>query len=57
MRELVERNQLCVPFVETAYNFADFFTKALPAKSFLYMRDRIMNIPAERVRDGSAKVA
>ena len=48
VRELVERNQLSVPFVETAYNFADFFTKALPSKTFVYMRDRIMNIPAER---------
>ena len=25
---------------------ADFFTKPLPSKTFFFMRDRIMNVPA-----------
>ena len=35
-----------VPFVGTAENMADFFTKPLPTKTFFFMRDRIMNVPA-----------
>ena len=35
-----------VPFVGTSENMADFFTKPLPSKTFFFMRDRIMNVPA-----------
>ena len=45
IRECVEEGKLRVPFVATADNMADFFTKPLPAKTFYHMRDVIMNIP------------
>ena len=48
MRELVEDKVIRVPFVNTADNFADFFTKPLQARTFLAMRDRIMNVPVVR---------
>ena len=44
MRELVERGQLEVPYVKTAENLADFFTKPLAVKTFRAMRDKIMNM-------------
>ena len=45
VRECVERHQLRVPYVNTADNLADFFTKPLPPKQFYAMRDQIMNVP------------
>ena len=44
IRECVEEGRIRVPYVATADNMADFFTKPLPAKSFFRMRDIIMNI-------------
>jgi hypothetical protein len=44
IRELVEKGEIRVPYVNTADNLADFFTKPLPAKQFFAMRDRIMNV-------------
>ena len=44
VRELVERGQLEVPYVKTAENLADFFTKPLAMKTFRAMRDRIMKM-------------
>ena len=44
VRELVEDKTINVPFVQSADNLADFFTKPLPARSFFPMRDRIMNV-------------
>ena len=44
IREKVEDLTLVVPFVRSAENLADFFTKPLTAKTFFPMRDRIMNI-------------
>jgi hypothetical protein len=44
VRELVEDHRIRIPFVSTVNNIADFFTKALPEKTFLSMRDRIMNV-------------
>ena len=44
IRELVEDGQIRVPFVRTADNLADFFTKALPPVQFRAMRDVIMNV-------------
>ena len=44
VREVVESGQLVVPFVTSADNLADFFTKPLDSKSFFEMRDRIMNV-------------
>ena len=44
IRECVEDMQLTVPYVATADNMADFFTKALSSKEFFYFRDRIMNV-------------
>ena len=46
VRELVEQHRIRVPFVSTVNNLADFFTKPLPAKTFRYFRDRIMNVPS-----------
>ena len=45
IRECVEEGKLRVPFVSTVDNMADFFTKPLPAKTFYFMRDKIMNVP------------
>ena len=48
VRELVERGlergQIEVPYVKTAENLADFFTKPLAVKTFRAMRDKIMNM-------------
>ena len=43
VRECVENLQIVVPFVASTDNEADFFTKALPAKTFFEMRNKIMN--------------
>ena len=45
IRECVENGRLRVPFVATADNIADFFTKPLMGKDFFRMRDKIMNVP------------
>ena len=45
VRELVERMELRVPYVNTADNIADFFTKPLEPRVFRAMRDVIMNVP------------
>ena len=58
VREMVEAMRIRVPFVSTTENLADFFTKALPSKSFHVMRDRIMNVPeCERESVSGADVA
>ena len=44
IREKVEDLTITVPFVRTADNLADFFTKPLGHKSFFPMRDVIMNV-------------
>ena len=43
VRELVENGLLTVPYVHTASNMADFFTKPLAAAQFYALRNRIMN--------------
>ena len=43
-REAVSLGKLRVPFVATADNVADFFTKPLMGKDFFRMRDRVMNV-------------
>ena len=43
VRELVENGELIVPYVNTADNLADFFTKPLPAQQFFPMRNAVMN--------------
>ena len=45
VRDMVESLQIEVPFVRTADNIADFFTKAFDAKKFHSMRRVIMNDP------------
>ena len=45
IRDMVESLTIEVPYVPTDENIADFFTKALPAKKFFPMRDRIMGVP------------
>ena len=45
VRDMVEKFQVNVPFVRTANNWADFFTKALKPKAFRAMRKIIMNEP------------
>ena len=44
IRELVEDGKIVVPFVPTADNVADFFTKPLPSARFFALRDKIMNV-------------
>ena len=51
MRELVENEELIVPFVSTTANMADFFTKPLAREAFFRLRNSIMNLPP---RSGSA---
>ena len=46
VRELIERMELRVPYVNTADNIADFFTKPLEPRVFRAMRDVIMNVPS-----------
>eukprot|EP00965_Chrysotila_dentata_P046691 1550563-Pleurochrysis_carterae.AAC.1 len=43
VREKVEDLQITVPFLRSVDNLADFFTKPLPPRLFLPMRDVIMN--------------
>ena len=45
IRECVENGKLRVPFVPTADNVADFFTKPLMGKHFFLMRDKVRNVP------------
>ena len=44
MREVVEAEKIRVPYVKSADNIADFFTKPLQGDKFFSMRDKIMNI-------------
>ena len=44
VRELVEDHVLRVPYVATAENLADFFTKSLNPVQFIAIRNRIMNV-------------
>ena len=53
IRECVENGKLRVPFVPTADNVADFFTKPLTGKMFFDMRDKVMNVP--RAYRGTSK--
>ena len=53
VRECVENHRLRVPFVRTADNLADFFTKPLPARTFFAMRDIIMNVPSHASTGGA----
>ena len=45
VREMVEAMHISVPYVNTADNLADFFTKPLVPRTFLALRDKIMNVP------------
>ena len=51
VRELVENEELIVPFVSTTANMADFFTKPLAGEAFFGLRNSIMKLPP---RSGSA---
>eukprot|EP00965_Chrysotila_dentata_P005358 176441-Pleurochrysis_carterae.AAC.1 len=44
VREKVEAFDITVPFVRSANNLADFFTKPLPPRLFFPVRDVIMNV-------------
>eukprot|EP00965_Chrysotila_dentata_P002598 84930-Pleurochrysis_carterae.AAC.1 len=44
VREKVETHDITVPFVKSADNMADFFTKPLPPRVFFQLRDAIMNV-------------
>ena len=44
IRELVEDGKIVVPFVSSADNLADFFTKPLSPAKFFSLRDKIMNV-------------
>lgn len=45
VRDVVESNQLVVPYVASSENMADFFTKPLAASDFYRHRKTIMNLP------------
>ena len=51
VRELVEDHRITVPFVCTAENMADFFTKPLPPADFYRLRRIIMNVPVSPDRE------
>ena len=55
VRELVENHTLRVPFVSSARNLADLFTKPLAGPTFFPLRDKVMNVP-EHLREASARV-
>ena len=42
-----------MPFVPTADNVADFFTKPLMGKHFFLMRDKVMNVAHVSARGAS----
>eukprot|EP00965_Chrysotila_dentata_P022323 738209-Pleurochrysis_carterae.AAC.1 len=44
VRERVETHDITVPFVSSADNLADFFTKPLAPRLFFALRDKIMNV-------------
>eukprot|EP00965_Chrysotila_dentata_P254755 6211984-Pleurochrysis_carterae.AAC.2 len=44
VRERVETLKITVPFVQSAKNMADLFTKPLPPRQFFPLRDLIMNV-------------
>ena len=44
IREAIEAHRLCVPFVRSDANLADFFTKPLQPRRFFELRDKIMNV-------------
>lgn len=43
VRDMVEKMELCVPYVRSADNLADFLTKPLSSKRFFALRALIMN--------------
>ena len=45
IRECVENMKINVPFVRTADNWADLFTKPLCARMFVPLRNLVMNVP------------
>ena len=45
IREKVEDLDIVVPFIATADNLGDFFTKWQPPARFKSIRNKIMNIP------------
>jgi len=47
--QAIEAHRLCVPFVRSDANLADFFTKPLHPKRFFELRDKIMNITSPRL--------
>ena len=47
VRECVENQTLVVPYVASADNLADFFTKPLAPAQFYALRDKIMNVPPQ----------
>ena len=56
IRECVENLQIVVPFVATADNMADFFTKPLGPKQFFPLRNRIMNHDAREAAPAAVAV-
>ena len=57
IREMVEEGRIVVPFVKSADNLADFFTKPLAASVFFPMRDKIMGVDGPLSGDGAVKTA
>ena len=55
IRECVEAMRLNVPYVRSADNRADFFTKPLHKREFFAARDIIMNVPHTKCVDKPRK--
>ena len=54
IRDCVEQHELVVPFVPSAENIADLFTKCVSPKQFLYLRAIAMNVPVASAWGGIA---
>ena len=57
VRELVEEGVISVPYVYTAENLADFFTKPLGKSQFRAFRNAIMNLPVTPASGAVLRVA
>ena len=44
IRDMVEAQEIVVPWISTDDNDADFFTKPLPPKRFKMLRRKVMNL-------------
>ena len=48
IRDLVQDGKVRVSFIPTAHNVSDLFTKPLPTRRFIDLRDKAMNVKQRR---------